>query len=68
MGTTLRERAGDVTTGASAGLAVTLGDGETRRVGAVVSGTGATVGEMAVVKRRERLVRARSVPSPTVAK
>ena len=65
-GTTLVERAGDVRTVSWDGLASTLGDGATRRVGVVVAGTGATVGVMLVVKRRKRSVRARSVPSPTV--
>ena len=68
MGTTLGERAGDVTTGANTGLTSTFIDGATRRVGGVVVGTGATVGEMVVVKIRKRLVRARSVSSPTVTK
>ena len=67
-GTTLGERAGEVATGERDGLASTLRDGATRRVGKVAAGTGATVGGMAVVKRRERLVRARSVSSPIVAK
>ena len=43
MGTTFRERAGDATTGAKAGLDGTLKDGATRRVGTVVAGTGVTV-------------------------
>ena len=42
-GTTLREGAGDVTTGARVVLASTLGDVSTRRVVAGVAGTGATV-------------------------
>ena len=66
--TTLRERAGDVTTGAKFGLAITLGNGATIRVGAVVAGTGATVGVMEVEKRYKRYVRARSVSLPTVEK
>ena len=66
--TTLRERAGDVTTGAKFGLAITLGNGATIRVGAVVAGTGATVGVMAEEKRYETYVRARSVSLPTVEK
>ena len=66
--TTLRERAGDVTTGARFGMAITLGNGATIRVGAVVAGTGATVGVMAVEKRYERYVRVRSVSLPTVEK
>ena len=67
-GTTLGEMAGDVKTGARAILASDLGDGSTRRVGAVVTGTGETVGVMAVVKIREKLVREWSVSSPTVEK
>ena len=68
MGTTLGERAGDVTIGARDGLVSTLRYGATRRVGVVVVCTGATVGVMAVVKRRESSARERSVSSPTVAK
>ena len=68
MGTTLVERAGDTLTGARDGLAGTLVTGATRRVGAVVAGTGAAVGVMAVVKICKRLVSARSVLSPTLEK
>ena len=67
-GTTLIKRAGDVTKEERAGMEITLGDGATRRVGEVAAGTGTTVGVMAVVKRRERSARARSVSSPTVTK
>ena len=49
-GTTIREREGDVKAGARAGLSRTFVDVATRRVGEVVSGTGETVGVMAVVK------------------
>ena len=49
-GTTLGEREGDVKAGARDGLAGTLVDVATRRVGEVVSGTGATVGVMGAVK------------------
>ena len=55
-------------TGARDRLAGTLGDGTTRRVGAVVAGTGEIAGLMAVVKRRKRSVRVRNVSSPTVTK
>ena len=68
MGTTLGYRAGEVTTGERDGLASTLRDGATRRVGEVAAGTRTTVGVMAVVKRRERSARARIVSSPTVEK
>ena len=57
-----------MTTGVRARLAGTLGDVTTRRVGALVAGTGATVGVMEVVKRRKRWVRAQSVSSQTAAK
>ena len=66
--TPLGESSWDMMTGARAGLLITLRDGETRRVGVVVAGTGSTVVVMAVVKRCERSVRSRSVLSPTVAK
>ena len=65
-GTTLVERAGDLTTGSRAGLTITLGDGATIRVGEVAADTGVTVGVMAVVNIHEILVRERSVSSPTV--
>ena len=67
-GTTLIKRAGDVTKEERAGMEITLGDGATRRVGEVVADTGATAGVMVVMKRRDSLVRERSVSSPTVAK
>ena len=46
----------------------TLEDGATRKVGGVVVGTGATVGEMVVVKIRKRSVRAQSLSPPTMEK
>ena len=55
-------------TGASYVLVGTRRYGATSRVWAVVAGTAATLGVMAVVKSCERLVRARSVSSTTVAK
>ena len=67
-GTNLGERAGNVKTGARDKLTGTLGYGSTRRVGAVVAGTRATVGVIAVVNRRKRSVSARIVSLPTVAK
>ena len=66
LGTTLGERAGEITTGARAVLASTLVYGGTRRVEAVAAGTGVTVGVMVVVKRCKRLVREQSVLLPTV--
>ena len=45
---------------ARARLESNLRDGATRRVGALVAGTGATVGVMAVVKIHKGLVRTRS--------
>ena len=50
-----------------AGLASTLRDGATRRVGAVAADNRATAGVMDVVKRCKRSVRARRVSSRTVA-
>ena len=54
-GTNIGKKSWDVTTGSRDGLASTLGDGVTRRVGAVLASTGATAGVIAVVKRRERV-------------
>ena len=65
-GTTLGERTKDVAKGARYGMVNTLGYGATIRVGGLVSGTGATVGVMAVVKRCKSSVSARIVSSPTV--
>ena len=57
-----------MTTGARDGLASTLGDGATKMVEVLASGTVSSVGVMEVVKRRKREVRAWSVKLPTVLK
>ena len=47
--TTLREREGEVMTEERGKLAGTLGYGETRRLGGLLAGIGATVGVMALI-------------------